>query len=267
MKQNSRYIVAVRGGGDIATGVVQKFFRAGFCVVILETPKPTAIRRNVCLSEAVYEGKAEVEDIPAQRLESPEQLGECWASKKVALLVDPSGESLGKIRPHCLVDAILAKRNLGTRKDMAGVTIGLGPGFYAGRDVDAVIETMRGHSLGRLITSGPALTNTGSPGEIGGKSEQRVLRSPADGVLVPSRQIGEVVKPGESVFEVGGQQVKAPFEGVIRGLLRGGSQVFPGMKSADIDPRLDVDWQTISDKARCIGGAVLEAFFYLEGAR
>ncbi|MFV0413630.1 MAG: selenium-dependent molybdenum cofactor biosynthesis protein YqeB, partial [Oscillospiraceae bacterium] len=157
--------IVIRGGGDLATGVVQKFYRAGFAVVVLETGRPMAIRRTVALCEAVYEGTATVEDIPCRHIESPAQAAECHQNGIVPLLVDPAGESLGFFKPQGLVVAILAKKNLGTTLNMAPVTIGLGPGFAAGQDVHAVIETMRGHNLGRLILQGSAQPNTGIPGE------------------------------------------------------------------------------------------------------
>ena len=256
-------IIAVRGGGDLATGVVQKFHRAGFSVVILETSAPTAIRRSVALCEAVYDGLAQVEDIICRRVTSPDELGHCWLAGEVPLLVDPQGQTLGEIKPSAVIDVILAKRNLGTSMDMAPVTIGLGPGFCAGEDVHAVIETMRGHDLGRLILQGSAQPDTGIPGEIGGKSTERVLCAPVAGSLSCQKRIGEIAKQGEVVFTVDGQAVLAPFSGLVRGMLRDGAKVPKGMKTADIDPRTDVDWRTISDKARCLGGAALEAYFYL----
>ena len=256
--------IAIRGGGDLATGVVQKFYRAGFPVVILETSAPTAIRRSVALCEAVYDGFAQVEDIACRLATGPDEMESCWQAGVVPLLVDPAGESIQSIQPAAVIDAILAKRNLGTHRRMAGVTIGLGPGFCAGEDVDIVIETMRGHNLGRLITRGRAKSDTGIPGDIGGKSAQRVLHAPVSGIVVHKKQIGDVAEQGETLFTVGGTPVSAPFTGLLRGLIREGLDVPKGMKAADIDPRTDLDWRTISDKARCLGGAALEAYFYLK---
>jgi xanthine dehydrogenase accessory factor len=253
--------IVVRGGGDLATGVVQKFFRAGFPVVILETSAPTAIRRSVALCEAVYDGCAQVEDMNCRRISDIDELESCWQQGLIPLLIDPSGETIEQIRPSAVIDAIIAKRNLGTHKGMAPVTIALGPGFCAGEDVDVVIETMRGHDLGRLIFKGCAAANTGIPGEIGGKSGQRVIHAPACGTVVHKKQIGDVVEGGEVLFTVEGTEVRAPFTGLLRGLIREGAIVPKGMKIADIDPRTDVDWHTISDKARCLGGAALEAYF------
>ena len=254
--------IVVRGGGDIATGVVQKFHRAGFNVLILEIPEPTAIRRSVALSEAAYDGVATVEDILCRNVMDVDQLGGCWKAREVPLLLDPLGDAICEVKPSAVIDAILAKRNMGTNKEMAKITIALGPGFCAGKDVHVVIETMRGHDLGRLILRGNAKPDTGTPGEIDGKSAERVLRSPIAGTVTAVKQIGEVVQQGEIIFSVGGQAVYATFTGLVRGMIRDGMEVVQGMKIADIDPRTDIDVGTISDKARCIGGAALEAYFY-----
>ena len=170
-----KQVIVVRGGGDLATGVVQKFFRSGINVVILETSLPTAIRRSVALCEAVYDGFTQVEDVKCRRVFGTDELESCWQEGNVPILVDPTGDSIQKIRPVAVIDAILAKRNLGTNRNMAGITIALGPGFFAGKDVDIVIETMRGHDLGRLIFQGSAKPNTGIPGDINGRSSQRVI--------------------------------------------------------------------------------------------
>ena len=254
--------IVVRGGGDLATGVIQKFFRAGFPVVILETSVPTAIRRSVALCEAVYDGFAQVEDVFCRRISGPDELESCWQTGIVPLLIDPSGESIRIIRPVAVIDAIIAKRNLGTDRSMADITIALGPGFCAGKDVDVVIETMRGHDLGRLIFDGYAKPNTGIPGDISGKSGERVLHATVPGIVIHKKHIGDLVECGEILFTIGETPVCAPFSGLLRGLIREGINVPQGMKVADIDPRTDVDWRTISDKARCLGGAALEAYFY-----
>jgi xanthine dehydrogenase accessory factor len=211
----------------------------------------------------VYTGHAQVEDICCIRIESLSELDGCFKRNQVPILVDPGAESIAQLKPAAVIDAILAKRNLGTHKDMAPVTIALGPGFCAGVDVSAVIETMRGHELGRLILKGCAQSDTGIPGEIGGKSAQRVIYAPSAGELRHIRSIGDVLEEGEAICEINGETLRAPFKGLLRGLIREGQQVHKGMKIADIDPRLDVNWRTISDKARCLGGAALEAFFYL----
>lgn len=256
-------IILVRGGGDLATGAVQKLWRAGFRVAIAEVARPTAIRRTVALCEAVYGGVARVEDMTARLATGPDACKAIWDAGEIPVLVDPDASSLSALRPVGLVDAILAKRNLGTHAAMAPVVIALGPGFAAPTDAHAVIETKRGHTLGRVILDGPAAPNTGRPGEIAGQSDLRVLRAPCEGFITHHRKIGDAVRQGEGIFSVGGQPVRAPFDGLLRGLLREGLPVAPGMKAADVDPRLDSDWHTLSDKARCIGGGVLEAYMML----
>ena len=256
-------IIVIRGAGDLATGVIQKFFRCGFKLLVLETEKPSAIRRSAALCEAVYTGFASVEDVSCKKIETLAELNACYENVIVPILADPYGKSLTQLKPAALIDAILAKRNLGTQKGMAPITIALGPGFYAGKDVDAVIETNRGHDLGRLILNGSAEPNTGIPGDAGGKSTQRVIYAPAAGELSANREIGDIVEEGEPLCEISGKVVRAPFKGLLRGLIRNGFLVTKGLKIADIDPRLDVNWQSISDKARCIGGAALEAFLFL----
>ena len=263
----STQIIVIRGGGDLATGVVQKFHRAGFPVVVLETVAPTAIRRSVALCEAVYNGCMQVEDIVCRKVSKPDDINACWDNGAVPLLIDPSGDFIRDIQPAAVIDAILAKRNLGTNRSMAEIIIALGPGFCAGVDVDAVIETMRGHDLWRLILDGCAKPDTGIPGDICGKSTQRVLRAPASGIVLHKKRIGDIVEEGQLLFTVGETEVIAPFRGLLRGLIHEGMDVPCGMKVADIDPRIDVDWRTVSDKARCLGGAVLEAYLYLRNRR
>ena len=260
-------VIIVRGGGDLATGVVQKFVRAGFNVLILEVKSPSAIRRSVALCEAAYDGYAKVEDIECRKIAVPSEAEICWREGAVALLIDPDGSSINEIKPAAVIDAIIAKRNLGTSKCMADITIALGPGFCAGKDVHAVIETKRGHDLGRLILEGYAIANTGIPGEVAGESVRRVLHSPQEGVIIHKKQIGDIVGPGEPLFLINNAEVTAPISGLLRGLIREGSFVGKGMKVADIDSRTYVDWNTISDKARCIGGAALEAYYYLRQSK
>ena len=257
-------LVIVRGAGDISTGTIHRLFKAGFDVLVLEAERPSAIRRRVAFSEAVYDGAATVEGVTAVRIDGPEHAGEALARGQVPLLVDPAGESIRRLRPAAVVDAILAKRNLGTSMDMAPLTVALGPGFEAGRDVGYVIETMRGHDLGRIITSGCAAPNTGVPGVIGGYGIERVIHAPAAGVFRMRRDIGSVVEAGEAVGFVetpeGPIPVQAKIAGLLRGILRDGYSVPKGFKLADVDPRLDQlkNCATISDKARCIAGSVLE---------
>lgn len=261
----SDMLIIVRGGGDIATGAIQKLHRAGFPVLVLEIAQPTAIRRCVALSEAVYEGEWTVEDITAVRAADLDQAISILDSGKVPLLVDPQCAVLDQVQPLALVDAILAKRNLGTSRQMAGITVALGPGFIAGEDVDIVVETMRGHNLGRLIFSGSALPNTGTPGLIEGAGRERVIHAPADGVIHSLKVIGDLVEKGSTIAWIGDVPVLASLDGILRGLIRDGFPVTQGLKIADIDPRESerANCFTISDKARCIGGGVLEAVMHL----
>ena len=257
-------IIIVRGGGDLATGSIHMLASAGFKVLVLEAEHPAAIRRQVSLSEAVYEGTATVEGLTARLIKDFSEAEAVWAAGEVPMLVDPECTCLDTVKPAALVDAIIAKYNVGTRRDMAPATIALGPGFVAGEDVDCVIETSRGHKLGRVITSGSAKANTGIPGIIGGYGKERVMHSPAEGILRNVHAIGDIVEKGTEIAyietENGHVPVLATISGIIRGLIRDGYPVTVGFKIADIDPRreeLENCW-LISDKARCIAGSVLQ---------
>lgn len=266
-------LVIVRGGGDIATGSIMKLVKCGFRVLILEISHPSAIRRNVAFSEAVYQGSQTVEDVTAYLAEDLEEACCFLQQGKLALLVDPQADCLKYLHPIALVDAILAKKNLGTHQDMAPITVALGPGFIAGLngDVQAVIETQRGHSLGRVIYQGSALPNTGIPGKIAGFDKERVIHSPAKGILRNIHAITDLVKKGEIIALIEGEEsdipVLASMDGLLRGLIRDGYPVTKGFKIADIDPRASEysNCFTISDKARCIAGGVLEAILHLRG--
>lgn len=268
-----RDLIIVRGGGDLATGTIYKLKKCGFQVLILEVSSPSAIRRNVAFCEAVYQGKQTVEDMTCYRAESLRQAEEMLDQGKLAVLVDPAGESIGRLRPLTVVDAILAKKNLGTHREMAPITVALGPGFVAGSDVDAVIETKRGHNLGRVLWEGSAAPNTGIPGIIAGYGKERVIHCPAGGILRNVKSITDTVCKGEVIAvvetESGTVPVRASLDGILRGLIRDGYPVSAGFKIADIDPRADEydNCFTISDKARCIAGGVLEAILHLKGAR
>jgi len=253
-------LIFIRGGGDLATGVAVRLFQAGFSVMILEVDHPTVIRLPVSFARAVYEGKAIVEEIEAVLIPSWEKAKETIKQGKIPVLVDPACYCIENISPAVLVDAILAKRNLGTRINQAPLVIGLGPGFTAGEDVDVVVETMRGHNLGRVYYQGQTAPDTSVPGEVGGESKRRLLRAPAEGKIIPLHKIGDLVKAGEVIAEVEGVPLKAEISGVLRGLIYPKSSVTKGMKVGDIDPRgLREYCFTVSDKARSIGGAVLEA--------
>jgi xanthine dehydrogenase accessory factor len=258
-------VAVVRGGGDIASGTIQKLHRSGFRILILEIERPTFIRREVCYGEAVYEGEFTLEGITSKFVKELNELNAVWQEGKIPVLVDEQGYSIEKLKPKIVVDAILAKKNLGTHINMADITIALGPGFRAGKDVHAVIETMRGHNLGKLIFKGEAVKNTGVPGDIKGFSRERVIYSPSTGVINNERDIGEIVKRNDILAYIENIEVRATIDGVLRGIIRNKSFVKEGLKIADIDPRLSEKENcfTISDKARAIGGAVLEAVLYL----
>ena len=264
-------LIIVRGGGDLATGTIYKLKKSGFPVLILETANPSAIRRNVAFCEAVYQGRQTVEDMTCHLAESVEQAQQFLAEGKLTVLVDPAGESIRELKPLAVVDGILAKKNLGTSRDMAPITVALGPGFVAGQDVDAVIETKRGHNLGRVLWSGSAAPNTGIPGIIGGYGKERVIHSPAEGILRNVKKITDTVSKGDVIAVVetgtGTVPVEATLDGILRGLIRDGYPVQVGFKMADIDPRAEEydNCFTISDKARCIAGGVLEAILQRKG--
>ena len=264
-------LIIVRGGGDLATGSVYKLKKSGFPVLILEVAKPSAIRRNVAFCEAVYQGTQTVEDMTCHLAQSLAQAEAFLKEGKLTVLVDPAGEAIPKLKPLAVVDAILAKKNLGTNRDMAPITVALGPGFEAGRDVDAVVETKRGHNLGRILWSGRAAANTGIPGAIAGYSKERVIHCPAKGILRNVKHITDSVSKGDIIAlvetENGTVPVKATLDGILRGLIRDGYLVNVGFKMADIDPRAEElgNCFTISDKARCIAGGVLEAILQRKG--
>ena len=264
-------LIIVRGGGDLATGTIHKLYKCGFPVLILETETPSAIRRNVAFSEAVYNGQHTVENVTCYKADSVSHARSLLCEGKLALLADTEGNAISQLKPMAVVDAILAKKNIGTNREMAPVTIGLGPGFEAGKDVDAVIETNRGHNLGRVILSGCAEPNTGIPGIIEGFGRERVIYSPAAGIMRNICKITDIVRKGDTIAEIetenGNIPVIATLDGLLRGLIRDGYKVSKGFKIADIDPRLEEyeNCFTISDKARCIAGGVLEAILQRKG--
>lgn len=254
-------IVIVKGGGDIASGIIQKLHRTGFRVLVLEIEHPTSIRRTVCFSEAIYNKEMIIEGLKGVLVRDKEEIFHAWDCDNIPVIVDPNGIYIDNLKPVAVVDAIIAKRNIGMKKDLAPITIGVGPGFIAGVDVDVVIESNRGHNLGRIIFEGSADKNTGKPGEIGGYTSERVLYSPYEGVFTSDHKIGDFVKKGEVIAYVNDGEIVTEIDGLLRGLLRNGSQVTKGFKLADVDPRIEEisNCHTISDKARAIGGAVLEA--------
>ena len=252
-------LVVVRGAGDLATGVAVRLHRCGFRVVMTELAQPLAVRRTVAFAQAVYDDETTVEGVTARCVAFRDVRG-VLASGAVAVLVDPEGASLAALQPDVLVDGRMAKRNLGTRLDDATLVIGLGPGFTAGEDCHVVVETNRGHNLGRVLWQGPAEPNTGVPGRIGGADADRVLRAPVAGVVQPLRAIGDTVEAGDVVARVGTAEVRARLDGVLRGMIYPGLDVAAGTKLGDIDPRAETAHvQTVSDKSLAIGGGVLEA--------
>ena len=260
-------MIIVRGGGDLATGTILRLCHAGYPVIVLESSLPTAIRREAAFSEAVFFGKKTVVGITCTLCRDAEEAARKCTHRSPQMLVDEKADSLYKVQPDILVDAILAKRNLGTRISMAPLTIALGPGFTAGKDVHFVIETMRGHDLGRILSSGAALPNTGIPGLIGGVGKERVIHAPAGGTLKLQKEIGDLVEKGDILAVIQDPSaegrltpVPASLSGVLRGILPDGFPVPEGMKMADIDPRAEEkkNCYTVSDKARCIAGSVLE---------
>lgn len=256
--------IIVRGGGDLATGTIHRLCQSGYPVIILEDTKPSAIRQKVSFCQAVYEGTMEVEGIVCTKVDSFQEAMEKVRWNRPMLLTDPSGECLKQYHPDILIDGILAKKNLGTRRDMADLTIGLGPGFTAGEDVDYVIETKRGHYLGRKIEKGSAIPNTGVPGLIGGYGKERVMHAPCAGVFRREKEIGDWVEAGQRIGYIQREKEKigvyTQISGVVRGILQDGFEVTEHFKLADVDPRKEsqAHCALISDKARCIAGGVLE---------
>lgn len=257
-------LIIVRGAGDLATGVIHRLYKSGFKMLVLEVENPSAIRRTVSFCECIYTDEQVVENVRAKKVETLEEIERCWVDGDIPIVVDPIGKWIEKLKPEVVIDSIIAKKNLGTNRKMAPLTVGLGPGFTAGKDVDAVIETMRGHNLGRVLYRGSAQENTGVPGEIGGVTTDRVIYAPCSGTFKGLKEIGDIVKKGEELGSIGKEPVFATIDGLLRGIIRDGYKVQKGLKIADIDPRLNQhnNCFTISDKARALGGAVLEAILY-----
>ena len=260
--------VLIKGAGDIATGIALRLWRGRFEVIMTEIEVPTTVRRTVSFSQAVWDGTATVEGVTARLASSVDEAEAILADCCIPILIDPMAASRVDLRPDVVVDAILAKRNLGTAMTDASVVIGIGPGFVAGVDCHAVIETQRGHDLGRVILQGVALPNTGVPGEIGGHSAQRVLRAPCAGTFRQMREIGTLVRAGDMIGTVDDMPVCTEIDGILRGVLAMGVLVRPGMKCGDVDPRCRAEHcYTVSDKARAIGGGVLEAVLQITDNR
>ena len=260
-------LVLIRGAGDLASGVSLRLHRAGFPVVMTDLPKPTAIRRTVCFSQAIRFGTTMVEDAEGVCCHTAREVKAALDAKKIPVLPDETAKCKDWLHPDVLVDGILAKKNLGTKMSDAPLVIALGPGFCAGRDCHAVIETMRGHTLGRVLYEGSPLPNAGVPGVIAGYAAERVLRAPADGVFEPKKEIGAQVKKGEVAAVVSGKPMLCKIDGCLRGLMQAGAVVFEGMKCGDVDPRgIPDNCTTASDKAIAVGGGVLEAVLHFTHA-
>ena len=258
-------VVIVRGGGDLASGTINRLHNMGFKVLVLEIEKPNFIRRKVCYGQAVYEKEFLLEGIVSERADNLDEIKNIWADGRIPVYIDSQMEIVSKIKPIAVIDAIIAKKNLGMRKGIAPITIALGPGFEAGKNVDVVIETQRAHNLGRIIFEGFAAENTGVPGIIKGYGKERVIHAPASGKLKIVHDIGSIVQKDEIIAYIDSVPVYASLTGLIRGMIREGSIVEKGLKISDIDPREEElkNCYTISDKARTISGGVAEALFYL----
>jgi xanthine dehydrogenase accessory factor len=259
----SELMVLIRGGGEMATGIAHRLHRCHMRVLITEIAMPTSVRRNVAFAEAVYQGAQTVEGIKAVRVGSCDEAYAAWEQNQIPIFVDPEA-SVGKIlTPVIIVDAIMAKKNGVAKLTDAPVVIGVGPGFTAGFNVHAVVESNRGHHLGRVIWDGAAESDTGIPASVDGYTASRVLRVPQSGIFNALRAIGDVIAAGETVATVNGELIKAGIAGQIRGLLRNGIQVEQGIKAGDIDPRGERGYcDSISDKSRAIAGGVLEAILH-----
>lgn len=256
----SDFSVLIKGGGDLATGVALRLFHSGFPVMMTELPQPLMVRRTVSLGEAINLGRVQVEDVIAVCVEDAEAARRVMHQRQIPVLVDPPASCRILLQPAILVDAIMAKRNLGTAANDAPLVVALGPGFCAGVDCHVVIETNRGHNLGRPIYRGWAEPDTGVPGEIGGKTAERLLRTPVAGMVETRAEIGDWVVTGQTVAVVSGQEVRAQIDGVLRGLVRHGVWVSANCKIGDVDPRAEpAHCYRVSDKSLAIGGGVLEA--------
>ena len=257
----NKKLVILRGGGDIASGIAYVLHNAGFNIIITEIDEPTSIRRKVSFSEAIYDKETVVEDIKCIRIDNIECCDDIFIKKCIAIIIDEKLKCLNKLHPDIIVDSIMAKKNIGTTIDMAPLVIGVGPGFIANKDCHYVIETMRGHTLGRIITSGSAKPNTGVPGVISNHSYDRVVYAKSNGIINNKKNISDTVFKGDIIATINDEPVFATIDGILRGIIRDGFNVYKGLKIADIDPRIDEKENcfTISDKARLIGGGVLLA--------
>lgn len=258
-------IILIKGAGDLATGIAYRLKKSGFDIVMTEIDKPTTVRRTVAFSQAVFDNEIVIEGIKGVKVNNINEIYKEINQGNIPIIIDEKAEIIKELRPDVVVDAIIAKKNLGTSIDDAPIVIGVGPGFEAKVDCHLVVETKRGHYLGKVIEEGSAIPNTGVPGNIGGYTKERIIRASSNGKIKPVVSIGDFVKKGDIVAYVDDVEVLAQIDGIVRGMLQDGIEVFKGMKSGDIDPRCEKDHCfTISDKARSIGGGVLEAIMYMK---
>ena len=257
-------MVLIKGAGDLATGIAYRLKKSGFHIVMTEIHKPTTVRRTVAFSQAVFDNEIVIEGIKGVKVNNINEIYEEIREGNIPIIIDEKADIIKELRPDVVVDAIIAKKNLGTSIEDAAIVIGVGPGFEAKVDCHLVVETKRGHYLGKVIEEGSAIPNTGVPGNIGGYTKERIIRASSNGKIKPVVEIGDFVKKGDIVAYIDGIEVLAEIDGIVRGMLQEGIEVFKGMKSGDIDPRCEKDHCfTISDKARSIGGGVLEAIMYM----
>lgn len=269
MRNLSQLTILMRGAGEMATGVAVRLHRSGFTrLMLLEQPQPLAVRRTVCFSEAVYDGRMTVEGITCVRIENAAEREAVWGAGHIPVFVDPEGRCIPEIAPDVSIEATLAKCNVGLTLQEAPLTIGVGPGFTVGKDARCIVESNRGPCLGRVLYEGSAEPNTGIPGSVNGLTVERVLRAPVTGCFTTRLDIGSPIREGDTAGEVDGVPVHARISGVVRGLLRTNTQVVNAVKIGDIEPRHGVDCHRVSEKALAIGGGVLEAILntFLRGA-
>lgn len=257
---SSKAIIILRGGGDLATGVALRCFRAGFRILLTEIHQPLAVRRTVAFAEAVYAGSIKVEEVTGRRVDSLDEIGAAWEANEIPVLSDPDCSIRYQLPPTVLIDARMTKRTPDVGREAAELVIGLGPGFSAGVNCHAAIETNRGHFLGRVIWDGQAQADSGIPEGVANHQLDRVIRAPSQGMLTAKAEIGDILEPGQSIAQVGDDRLIAPFRGLLRGLIHPGILVQAGMKIGDLDPRCDPRYtQYVSEKSLAIGGGVLEA--------
>ncbi|WP_294174740.1 selenium-dependent molybdenum cofactor biosynthesis protein YqeB [uncultured Clostridium sp.] len=257
-------LVVIKGAGDLATGIAYRLNKSGFDVVMTEIDKPTTVRRTVAFSQAIFDNEVEIEGVKGIKVRNINEIYDQIKKNNIPIIIDEKADIIKELKPEVVVDSIIAKKNLGTSIKDAPIVIGVGPGFEAKVDCHLVVETKRGHYLGKVIEHGTAIPNTGVPGNIGGYTKERIIRASADGKIKPAVSIGDFVTKGQVVAHIDGVEVLAEIDGIVRGMLQEGIEVFKGMKSGDIDPRCEKDHCfTISDKARSIGGGVLEAIMYM----